>query len=230
MCSNVRDMMTRDVVSVPTAMTFKQVARTLVDHAISAVPVVDAGGAVAGVVSEADLLRKEEFRELYYREFYEAPGRAWGGYATGTAARRKAEALTAADLMTAPAVTVRPDTSVVRAVRMMDERGVKRLLVVGDDGRLAGIVSRSDLLRLFVRDDRDLETEIREKVLAPARWLAADTVAVAADDGVVTLTGHTRTRSGAELAARMAARVNGVVDVVNRLGWEEDDLSSWRPR
>jgi CBS domain-containing protein len=221
---NVRDVMTSDVISVPATMPFKEVARTLVAHKISAVPVADAAGFVAGVISEADLLRKEEYRELYYRESYEAPGSVWRDHGAGFTARHKAEALTAADLMTAPAVTIRPETSVVRAVRVMDEQGVKRLVVVDDAGRLTGVVSRSDLLRLFVKEDRDLEDEVWEQVLKPAKWITTDDLAVAVDDGVVTLTGRVRTRGEADLAVRMTERVNGVVAVVDRLGWTEEEL------
>ncbi|MEO3863765.1 CBS domain-containing protein [Acrocarpospora sp. B8E8] len=227
---NVQDVMTREPITVPTTMPFKQVASTLADNKISAVPVLDAAGDVAGVISEADLLRKEEFRELYYRECYESPSRIRNDRAPGFDARRKAQALTAADLMTSPAVTIRPDTSVVRAVRVMDEQRVKRLLVVDDEGRLAGVISRSDLLRLFVRDDRDLAGEILEEVLKPAKWITTDALTVAAEEGVVTLAGHTPTRSEAELAVRMTQRVNGVVAVVDRLGWEDDDLSPRRTR
>ncbi|MEW9531765.1 CBS domain-containing protein [Microbispora sp. NPDC049125] len=225
---NVRDVMTREVTAVPATMPFKEVARTLVDNKISAVPVLDAEGRVAGVISEADLLRKEEFRDLYYRECYESPSRTRADRTTGYDARRKAEATTAGDLMTTPAATVRAGVSVVRAVRVMDEQNVKRLLVLDDDGRPAGIVSRGDLLRVFVRDDDDIVTEVMDEVLKPARWITTDRLTVTVADGVVTLAGRTPNRSEAELAVRMTQRVNGVVKVVDELGWDEDDLPAWQ--
>lgn len=184
------------------------VARTLVGHGIGAVPVLDAEGAAIGVISEADLLRAEEFRQLYYRDGYEPAGRSRHDRTPGYEARRKSEALTAGDVMTSPLVTVPPDTPAARAAREMDQEGVRRLLVA-DQGRVVGAVSRGDLLRVFVRDDADLVSEITEEVLGPAKWITMDRLTVTASDGVVTVSGRTPTRSEAELAVSMTRRVNG---------------------
>ncbi|MEO3863298.1 CBS domain-containing protein [Acrocarpospora sp. B8E8] len=197
---NVRDVMTREPIAVPATMSFKQVASTLVDNKISAVAVLDATGGLVGVISEADLLRKEEFRELYYRECYESPSRIRNDRAPGFDAHRKAHALTAADLMTSPAVTIRPDTSAVRAVRVMDEQRVKRLLVVDDEGRLSGVISRSDLLRLFLRDERyrqPWQVRLRHRLspdgARPAKKMDARTAA-----GLMTARGRRPQRDGVE--------------------------------
>lgn len=227
---NVRDVMTDQVVSIHAATPFKEVADTLIVNDISAVPVVDDEGRVLGVVSEADLMRKEEFREQYYREGYEPHSRFFRRGTAASEARRKASGETAADLMTAPAVTIRPESSAVRAARVMEEHGVKRLPVVDEDGKLAGIISRRDIVRVFVRDDFDIAREIRDEVLHGVKWMSGEDLTVSADCGVVTLSGRVATRSLAGLAIRLAQRVNGVVSVNDQLTWEEDDMPAWGVR
>ncbi|WP_084965952.1 CBS domain-containing protein [Thermoactinospora rubra] len=224
MRTKVSDIMTTDVVSVTPATPFKDVAETLIANAVSAVPVVDRDGRVVGVVSEADLLRKEEFREQYYREGYKPPLKVRLRHRD---ARDKAAGDTAADLMTAPAVTVPTSATVTQAARIMDERDVKRLVVVDAEGRLIGIVSRHDLLKVFVRDDADIAREIREQVLERELWAETSGVRVEVIHGVVTLGGRMDRRSEAGLAVRLVRRVNGVVDVVDELTWAEDDAPVW---
>ncbi|MBP2703992.1 CBS domain-containing protein [Microbispora sp. RL4-1S] len=229
----VQDVMTREVASVNGSTPFRDVAEVLITHGVSAVPVVDGENHVIGVVSEADLLRKEEFREQFRREGYRPPLRARLRAMLGAGPGRhgdpsaRAGGGTAAEVMTRPAVTVRPQTTTVAAARLMDARGVKRLPVVDDEGRLRGIVSRRDLLKVFVRGDADIAGEIREEVLDGILWEETGGVRVSVSGGVVTLTGRTRHRSEAEIVARMAERVNGVVDVVNRLEWTVDDSPVW---
>ncbi|QFY07983.1 CBS domain-containing protein [Nonomuraea phyllanthi] len=222
----VRDIMTTEVASVNGSTPFKDIAEVLITHGVSAVPVVDAENHVLGVVSEADLLCKEEFREAYYAEGYQPPLRARLRHrlsGEGADVRRKAAGHTAAQLMSAPAVTVPATASAVIAARRMDERGVKRLVVVDEDGTLQGIVSRRDLLRAFVRPDADIAWEVREDVLK--RSLLVETAGVNVDvrQGVVTLSGHMDRRSRALLAVRLIARVDGVVNVIDELQWKRDD-------
>ncbi|MEV5408749.1 CBS domain-containing protein [Thermopolyspora sp. NPDC052614] len=229
----VKDVMTADVASVHADTSFKDVAELLMARGVSAVPVVDAAGHVVGVVSELDLLHKEEFKDQYYREGYQPPLRARLRHRfseEGATAERKARGDTAGELMTCPAVTVTPDTSVVTAVRMMEGHGVKRLPVVDEQGRLQGIVSRHDLLKVFVRTDADLAREIREDVLDRQIWVETSGVAVDVAQGVVTLSGRIARRSEGEIAVRMVQRVNGVVDVIDKLTWDEDDTPTWGGR
>ncbi|MFC0865562.1 CBS domain-containing protein [Sphaerimonospora cavernae] len=169
----VKDVMSRDVAAVDRSTPFKNIAELMIGRRVSAVPVVDGQGRVAGVVSETDLLRKEEFRERFYREGYRPPLRARlrhrldheGG---NVAARARGDS--AAELMTTRVVTTTPDTSVVSAARLMDRHGVRRLPVVDEHGHLVGIVSRHDLLRVFVRPDEEISREIREDVLERNMW------------------------------------------------------------
>ncbi|WP_431934333.1 CBS domain-containing protein [Nonomuraea jabiensis] len=229
----VRDVMTRQVVSVNGGASFKDVAEVLIAHGVSAVPVVDGEGHVLGVISEADLLRKEEFKEQYYGEGYQPPLRARlrrGLSKEGPKVRSRARGDTAADLMTIPAVTIGPYASVVSAMRLMAEHGVKRLPVAGKEGRLEGIVSRCDLLQVFLRFDADIAREVREDVLAHSLWAETSDVRATVKQGVVTLVGSMQRRSDARIAVCMVERVNGVVDVIDQIIWRQDDIPSWKRR
>ncbi|MFF8713232.1 CBS domain-containing protein [Streptomyces sp. NPDC015184] len=132
-------------------------------------------------------------------------------------------ALTAQKLMTAPAVTVHAEEAVADAARLMVRRGVERLPVVDEEERLVGIVTRRDLLCVFLRPDAEIRRRIREEVLADAADPPEDAVDVHVLDGVVTLVGRVRRRSRAVLLLRLAERVEGVVAVVDRLSAREDD-------
>ncbi|MFI7700592.1 CBS domain-containing protein [Nonomuraea sp. NPDC049480] len=219
----VANVMTEKVVSVTAATPFKDIAEALITGGISAVPVTDDDNHVIGMISEADLLRKEEFREEFYREGYRPPLRARLRRPKG---RQKADGDTAAQLMTSPAITIHPAATAVAAARLMDAHGVKRLAVVDYNGRLQGIVSRRDLVKLFLRGDQEIAVEIRDDILGRTLWVDTDGVTVTVEGGVVTLTGWMDRRTETGVAARMAARVNGVVDVVNKLTWKQDD-SKW---
>jgi CBS-domain-containing membrane protein len=222
----VRDVMSRQVVSVNGSTPFRDVAEVLYTHAVSAVPVVDGEGHVLGVVSEADLLHKEEFREQFYGEGYRPPLRVRLREricSPGGDAATKARGETAAQLMTAPAITARPYTSAVSAARLMSEHGVKRLPVVDDEGRLEGVVSRTDLLKTLVRSDEEVAREIRDDIVEGALWADTSHVHVSVADAVVTLSGTMPRRGDVLTLVRMTERVNGVIDVVDRLSWERDD-------
>ncbi|GLX99604.1 CBS domain-containing protein [Herbidospora sp. NBRC 101105] len=208
MAVTVEEVMTRQVISVREDTCFKDVAAQLFEHRVTTVPVLDAGGGVAGVVSEADLLRTEEFRG--------------GRPPAASHVTWQAAGTRAADLMSAPAITVTPETSVTVAARIMNGCGIKSLPVVTADGRLSGIVSRHDVLKVFVRPDDELERQIRVEVLNRALWMDATRVHVAVVDGVVTLTGRMCLRRDAVIAAWMTRQVNGVVDVIDEIDWDRD--------
>jgi CBS domain-containing protein len=146
MKSLVRDVMTTEVVTVQPWTPFREIVTRLAEHRISAVPVLDAEGNVLGVVTEADLLLKQEHSDLEFNLPL-----AWSR--RRRLEREKAAAIVAGELMTTPAVTVSPTATVTEAARRMHTAGVKRLPVVNDAGRLVGIVSRADLLKVFTRSD-----------------------------------------------------------------------------
>ncbi|WP_431933214.1 CBS domain-containing protein [Nonomuraea jabiensis] len=222
----VEDVMTTKVVSVTAATPFKDIAQALITGGISAVPVLDDDDHVIGMVSEADLLRKEEFREEFYREGYRPPLRARLRHPKG---RQKAAGDTAADLMTSPAITITPAATAVAAARLMDAHDVKRLAVADYNGRLQGIVSRRDLVKVFLRGDEEIAAEIRDDILDHALWVDTSGVRVEVHQGIVTLSGWMDRRTETAIAVRMTGRVNGVVDVVDKLTWKTDD-STWEAR
>ncbi|MFF7969883.1 CBS domain-containing protein [Streptomyces sp. NPDC007905] len=200
----VNDVMTRTVVALRTGAAFKDIVKTMREWSVSALPVLDADGRVGGVVSEADLLPKEEYREGDLARY---------GETQRSAEARRADAVTAGELMTAPAVTVSPHATLGHAARVMARHRVKRLPVVAPDGTLKGIVSRSDLLNVFLRDDADIAEEVRRDVVVRLFGTHTAAVRIEVHDGVVTLTGRVHETALVPLAARLARAVAGVVDV-----------------
>ncbi|UBU08763.1 CBS domain-containing protein [Nonomuraea gerenzanensis] len=219
MTRTVENVMTTDVVAVNAEASFHTVAELLIDKGVSGVPVLDDDNRVVGVVSEADLLAKEEFKERYYGDDYRPPLRARIRHATGSegSGYRKSVGESAGALMTSPAHVTTPDTSVVSAARLMDRYGVKRLPVVDADGRLVGIVSRRDLIKVFLRPDQEIEQEVREALHGKAD--------VAVTDGIVSLSGTYTERSSAITAVRLAENIDGVVAVHDELAYKHDDIA-----
>ena len=218
----VRDVMTQRVVSVDRAASYRTMVDLLTDHRISAVPVIDEAGHVLGVVSETDLLRKIEYAGGEEPRIFDGPRRRDD--------RRRSRAGIAADLMSSPPVVVTADTSITAAARTMDREGVKRLPVVDEQGRLSGIVTRGDLLKVHLRPDGEILADVRAGVLD--RFLSEDseTVVVAVVDGVVTLSGKVDRWSSADIAARLTRQVAGVVDVNSTLEYRFDDSQVYGSR
>jgi len=211
----VHDVMTTAVVTVSPATPYRGVVDLLVSNRFSAVPVVDEFQRVTGVVSEADLLRKIEYAGVEQPRLFE--GRRRRGE------RVKASARTAADLMSTPAVTVQSSTSIPAAARLLDREGVKRLPVVDDLGRLVGIVSRGDLLKVHLRPDDRIEADVVSGVLRPFAAEETEKVRVTVADGVVTLTGRVDRWSTTDILDRFIRQVAGVVEVVDELEYDYDD-------
>jgi len=211
----VRDVMTTAVVTVHADTPYGDIVSTLTKHRISAVPVVDGYHRVIGVVSEADLLHKVEFIGDTEQRILE-----WG---SKKANRAKAEGTTAIELMSGPAVTIQPGVSVVVAAKRLESAKVKRMPVVNERGLILGIVSRRDLLKMYLRPDHDLHEDVVENVLRRMLWIDPLTVKPEVRDGVVTLTGSIDRRSTAELAVHIAKSVPGVIHVVDQIEWEVDD-------
>lgn len=210
----VGDVMTRDVITVEPTTPFKDVVDLMVNEQISALPVVDRTGTLLGVVSEADLLCKEQHAD---------DGDAAGPphHFVGRAARahwRKAAGLTALDVMTSPAVSVGSDASLPEAARQLASTGIRRLCVV-DDGRLVGIVASRDLLRPYLRGDAEIQEQVDAEVLDHALHANPTMVRATVEHGVVMLTGRLSYQGDVAVAVRLARNVPGVVAVRNRLDW-----------
>jgi CBS domain-containing protein len=209
----VSDVMATSVVTVDRATPYKEVARLLAEHRISGMPVLKMGREVAGVVTEADLLAAEaktarRLRSVGRRHLPSRAGRH--------------PALTAGELMTAPAITVGPQVTVHAAGRLMSTRHVRLLPVVDEDARLIGVVSRRDLLAVFLRPDEDIAADVRQ-VLDEILLAAPGEADVAVRDGIVTLTGTLDPKTGIHgdlipVAIRLLWDVDGVVDIIDRIG------------
>ena len=217
----VRDVMTKKVVTVDRLTPFSDIVRLLTEHRISGVPVLMMGRRVAGVVSEADLLALEDEEVRRARMDANATGR-WR-----RPLRRVHWGLTAGALMSAPAVTIYPEATIPHAAQIMTSRHIRRLPVVGKDGQLIGIVTRRDLLSVFLRPDDEIAEHVRELLddLLPAD---PGSVTATVRDGVVILTGHPGAPEDRELipaAIRLIWDVDGVIDVPNRLGEQAGDAS-----
>jgi CBS domain-containing protein len=216
MHSLVKDLMTTPVVTVGPATPFKEIVVRLAEHRVSAVPVVDDSGLVLGVVSEADLLLKEEFPE---------PDKDIPLWWTKRARmeREKAAASLARDLMTVAVVSISPDATAAEAARRMHTAKVKRLPVVDRGGRLVGILSRGDLLKVFDRSDDAIRREIIEDVIVGEFMMAPSRFFLDVTQGVVVLQGRVERRNLLPYLVRAVHGVEGVVRVENRLSHDFDD-------
>ncbi|MBP2586149.1 CBS domain-containing protein [Streptomyces sp. PvR006] len=213
----IDQLMTREVVGVRGDTPFKDIARTLSQHRVTAVPVVDGDGRVLGVVSEGDLLRKTADQAA-------TPGGLAAVPDLETWERVKAEGTRAEELMSAPAVCARPEWTVAEAARLMEVQKIKRLVVVDGDDHLLGIVSRRDLLGVYLREDDEIRREIVEDVLGDTLRLGPAALAVDVLDRRVELGGRLPFRGMVPAIERMCATVDGVVSVsCTRLVYDVDD-------
>jgi CBS domain-containing protein len=210
----VGDVMTTSVVTVDRITPYKEITRLLAEHRISGMPVLKMGREVVGVVTEADLLAAQA--STARRLHAAASGRSWWPH------RQQHPALTAGELMTTPAITIGPHATVPAAARLMNTHHIRRLPVVDDQGRLIGVVSRRDLLSVFLRPDEDIAADIRQ-VLNEIIQAEPGEAEVSVRNGIVTLTGTLNPKAGPHgdlipLAIRLMWGVDGVVDINDRLG------------
>ena len=208
----VAAVMTTRVITATPDTTFKELVAALREEKISALPVVDSGGHPIGVVSEADVLAKQEFH-----------GGADEKPHAGRESRERwfrAQGRTAAELMTTPVRAIHADEPLSAAARVMSAAHVRRLFVTGPDGRLVGVVSRRDLLRVY----DETEDELRERVEHVLEECGVDAVQVHVAEGVVTLDGLLARRSQVDTAVRVVAALPGVVAVHNDLRYGIDDV------
>jgi CBS domain-containing protein len=218
----VQDVMTRNVVVARETTLFHELVVLLRGERVSTLPVIDSAGHVIGIVSESDLLLKElqelggpggpEERTLHQRQ-----------------ERAKAAGTTAKQVMTAPVATAHTEEPVAEAARRMHALSVHQLPVVDRAGVLAGIISRSDVLKVFLRTDQEIRFELLDHVIGRLLGLQGHPLAVEVENGVVTLTGTLPRRSQAVTLAELARSVDGVVAVLAYLAFDLDDLDHAEP-
>lgn len=215
--TTVADVMSTNVISARPQDSFAHLTTLLREAAIRAVPVVDDDGTLLGVVSEADLMAAVARPDGYEARRWWRPR-----HIRRQAPESKAGATTAAELMTTVVETVTPATRVSAAARAMLGQHLSWMPVCDEDRRVVGVLGRSDVLTVFVRDDASIRAEIVDDVL---RILLADptSVLVEVDGGVVTLTGELDTRLDAQVAVRLIERIEGVVAVVDHLRFRTDE-------
>ena len=191
-----KDIMSTPVVTASASTKLKRIAELMLEHDISAVPIVDDTGVLVGIVSEADIVPLQSVEDPRRHMI--------------PAVRRKGKAPTlASQVMSINVVTAQEDDDVTRVARLMQLLHVKRLPVVAD-GRVTGIISRRDILKILARSDDSIQAEMQEILddqIPLLGWFHADV-----SDGVVTLTGPDDA-AGRKLAAVVARSIPGVVAV-----------------
>jgi CBS domain-containing protein len=213
----VKDLMTTDVLTVRPSTQLKDAAALLAERRISGLPVVDDENRVLGVLSEGDILYKETGAK-------DKPGlidRLLSVPPIGL--DLKLAAKTVGEAMSAPALTTGPRRPVTEAASVMIDEGVNRLPVIDDEERLIGIITRADLVRAFVRSDAEIAEEIREDVFRRTLWLEPDMIQIEVTGGEVRISGEVETRTDAELIPTFVQRVPGVVSVLSKLRWRDEN-------
>jgi len=208
MSATVADVMTTRVIAVKRSADYKEICGVLRRYRVSACPVISDAGKVVGVVSEADLLYKVADPSLpagLIRLRWKLSEES------------KVNAITAAQLMTSPAVSIDPEAPVAVAARIMQERHVRRLPVVSPDGGLVGIVSRTDLLSVFERPDDEILAEVVRDIIAGEFGLRSAEFDVIVASGVVTVVGALAHLDTALALLGRVRHVEGVVAVRDRL-------------
>lgn len=198
----VVDLMTTDVIRVSPSTRIKEAARLMFRHRVSGLPVVDADGRLAGIITEADFLRME-------------------------VARNEAEdpqpVETVGEVMSSGVVTIAPDAEITEAAKVMVIQDVKRLPVVDEDNKMLGIISRLDVVAVFTRPDEVIEDEIREDLLRRVLFVDPDDVVVEVEGGVVTFRGEIGTKNESRILEELSRRLDGVMRVDNQLAWRIED-------
>ncbi|WP_046468530.1 CBS domain-containing protein [Allosalinactinospora lopnorensis] len=222
----VREVMTTDVLSIGPESSVKEVARLMVARGVSALPVVE-DDRVVGIVSETDLVRHGEFvSEGPEDEDDRVPlqTRLRRGLGAAGSVQDRTRTESAVGLMTRKVVTTGPEETVVAVARAMERHDLKQLPVVDERGRLMGMISRRDLLRVFVRPDEDIARDIGTALAAVPAWLDAGRIRFQVDDGAVTIEGRLEHRSHCAVITQLIHTVDGVVGLHSKLTWNVDDM------
>lgn len=211
----VSDVMSTDIVTVTPDTPLKDAATTMLEAGVSGLPVVD-DGFLVGIITEADFVDREAANDppMRYRLLGVLFGRRTGRTNSGR---------TVGDVMSTDLVTVEGNMSVARAARFMVDHGVKRLPVVDESGRLAGVISRADVMTVFVRPDDAIAGEVSDLLSKGVLPIAPGDVNVTVDAGIITLAGSVNARVDAQVLEDIASHMDGVLGVVNQLEWEVDN-------
>ncbi len=219
-----KDIMTTNVITVTPDVSVEEIAQLLMNNGISAVPVVNSGGDLVGLVSEGDLMRRRE---------NETEGRhAWWLNLLGSAQERaedyiKTHGRRAEDVMTRKVVTVGENTSVGEIAQLLERRHIKRVPVVRD-GKIVGLVSRANLLHGLAThkdsisvstspDDRAIRAAAQALVASEA-WISHGSLNTMVADGVVDLWGWVETESERKALLIAIGEIEGVKEVIDHLG------------
>jgi CBS-domain-containing membrane protein len=213
MSSTVKDVMSTHVIAVRQSAQYKEMAAMLHRMRLSAFPVIDEDNKVIGVVSETDLLTKEALEGSVPRTVQGMSRQR---------VRSQVNGVTAAELMTKPAVTIGPDDTVTDAARLMYNRRVKRLPVVNGDGTLIGIVTRSDVLSVYSKPDPQIQSEITEDLILGTFGCDPARFTVTVKDGIVTIEGTPDAIQAGLDIIDAARHMEGVVAVRDRLTYPDD--------
>lgn len=213
----VKDVMVRDVATISVATPFKQIAELLLSEQAGGLPVVGPDGTPVGMVTESDLMSKVAFMHTHHGRVTDLLTRIRAGH--DAVWMRKADGLTAADVMSAPVLTSTPDEDIHEVSRRMLHHGVKRLAVV-DGVELAGMITRRDVLLFFHTSDERVQKAVEETLYLYLYTIQRADIRVSVDDGVVHLGGMLPSDADVRLAELIASRVDGVIAVRNELGFE----------
>jgi CBS domain-containing protein len=213
MNSTVKDVMSTHVIAVRQGAPYKEMAAMMHDQRVSAFPVIDDDNKVTGVVSEADLLTKEALEGTVPRTLLSRDERM----------RKQTNAVTAADLMTKPPVTIGADEPVTSAARLMFDQRVKRLPVVSDDGTLIGIVTRTDVLSVYSRPDAEIQRRVTQDLILGTFLCDPYAFTVTVKDGIVTIEGTPETSLVGNHMIAAIRHMEGVVAVRDRLSFPRLD-------
>ena len=213
----VRELMTTDPVTTTADTSLKEAARLMLTHRISGLPVVDAAGTLIGIVTEGDIVHQESRKARG-----DVPGLLRSLFCDDGA-----PAITAGEAMTSPVITTGPDIDHTVAAKLMETKSVEPLPVVDADGRVIGIVGRSDIMASFARPDELIQDEIQVDILDRIIWTEPGAVTVKVIEGRVTLSGSVPKKTDARILWVLTRRLDGVVDVnVDEVRYPYDDTKA----
>jgi len=214
----IEEIMTRDVVTVTPATSIQSAATLMADHGISGLPVVDEHRHLVGIISEGDLILRQRSwaRRPWWRRFVDNAESLAREY-------RKVVGTTVGEVMTRVVVSISPVFGVETAASILHARGFRRLPVVRD-GKLVGIISRGDLVRVLAtavpateaRSDTQLVEEMKTR-LAAEPWTSTAGFVVHAKRGVIFLWGVVPTEAEKAALETMARAIEGCTGVENDL-------------